>query len=161
MSNEALINEFYTCFKNRDFLGMACCYHPRVEFSDPIFPALKGVEVSAMWALLVSKGKDTKISFSNIHADDKQGSCRWEAVYSYGPKKRRVHNFVTSKFEFQDGKILRQVDSFDLWQWQAMALGPVGSLLGWSSFLKGKVRKLAEKSLRDFIKSHPEYRSQD
>ena len=159
MTTEQVLIEFYTYFKNRDYAGMATLYHPQVEFSDPVFPSLKGKEVSAMWHMLVSRGKETQISFGNIKTNEVSGYCQWQAIYSYGAKKRRVHNFVSSKFTFQDGKILKQSDSFDLWKWLRMALGITGALLGWSSLLKGKVRKLADRSLREFIESNPEYRS--
>ncbi len=158
MDTKNLLNEFYSAFRARDAAGMARCYHPEVEFSDPVFTNLKGHEVGAMWHMLISRGKETKISFKNIQADDKTGSCEWEAVYPYGPKRRLVHNVVSSKFEFRDGKIIRQRDSFDLWKWLGMALGPAGSLLGWTGFLKAKVRNFAAQGLRDFMKANPQAR---
>jgi uncharacterized protein len=40
--NEKLIEAFYTGFRNSDPVAMAACYEPDVEFSDPIFPNLRG-----------------------------------------------------------------------------------------------------------------------
>jgi hypothetical protein len=154
MNNEKLLKDFYTCFKNRDAAGMARCYHPQIEFSDPVFPNLKGNEVGAMWSMLIARGKETQITFGEIIANETEGSCKWEAIYPYGPKRRRVHNVVTSHFRFQDGKIIKQTDRFDLWKWLSMALGPSGTLLGWSGLLKNKVRALAARSLKDYLGSN-------
>ena len=157
VKNDAILNEFYTSFKNRDHAAMARCYHPQIAFSDPVFVGLKGKEVAAMWHMLAAKSKGTKITFSEIKTDETSGSCRWEAVYPYGPKGRMVHNSVRSQFKFQDGKIIQQTDSFDLWKWAGMALGPVGTVLGWSGPFQSKIRKLARSALNDFISAHPEY----
>ena len=159
MTNESLLNEFYTSFKNRDYEGMNQCYHPQVKFSDPVFPKLEGSELKAMWHMLVSRGKDTIITFHVTEVDAGKGICHWEAIYSFGEKKRRVHNVVTSWFEFQDGLIIRQIDSFDLWKWLIMAFGPVGLIFGWSGFLKKKVQNTADQNLRNFIKSNSKYSS--
>jgi len=39
-------------------------------------------------------------------------------------------------------------------------LGFSGKMLGWSPFVKAKIRSGANKSLQQFLKSHPEYKSQ-
>ena len=135
------------------------CYHPQIDFSDPVFPTLQGKEVSAMWHMLITRGKDTVITFHDIKADESSGICYWEATYSYGSQKNKVHNIVTSRFEFLDGLIIKQVDSFNLTKWLGMAMGAIGLLLGWSGFLKKKVRKMADQNLRDFIKLNSEYSS--
>jgi len=158
MKNEELLAHFYLAFKNRDYKSMGDCYHAEAEFSDPVFPDLKGKQVPAMWHMLVSGGKETKISFSDIRANDIEGSCRWEATYPYGKKRRMVHNVVTSHFQFRDGKIFKQRDTFDLRAWLTMALGTVGFVLGWTAFLQKSVRQLAAKRLANFISAHPEYK---
>lgn len=159
LTHAELITQFYTAFKNRDYATMAACYHPDVEFSDPVFTDLKRKHVSAMWHMLVSAGKETKVTFSDVRADGNEGSCNWEARYPYGEQKRPVHNVIHSTFEFRDGKIVKQTDVFDLRRWLGMALGPVGQLLGWTGFLNGKVRKIGAVRLQKFLESHPEYRS--
>jgi hypothetical protein len=63
-----------------------------------------------------------------------------------------VHNKIDARFEFKDGKIIRHRDSFDFWAWASQALGPPGRLLGWSSFLKNRVRAQAAKSLAAFMR---------
>ena len=99
--NEKLIEMFYTAFKNSDPKTMAECYHPDVEFSDPVFPYLKGKRAMAMWALLGQRKADPNDRwFENIRADDKTGSAHWEAKYKFPANGRPVHNKIDAKFEF-------------------------------------------------------------
>jgi ketosteroid isomerase-like protein len=157
-ANEKLIETFYTAFQNSDPAAMAACYHPEVEFSDPVFPYLKGKRACAMWAFLGQRKADPKDRwFNSIRADDTRGSAHWEAKYKFPATGRPVHNRIDAEFEFQDGKIRRHTDRFDFWAWSRMAFGPAGLLLGWGP-LKGPVRKKIGKTLDEFIEAHPELR---
>ena len=49
------------------------------------------------------------------------------------------------------GLITRHTDRFDFWRWSRQALGAPGLLLGWSPFLRAKVRGQAAASLRRFL----------
>ena len=156
--NEKLVETFYTGFKNSDAAAMAACYHADVEFSDPVFPALKGNRARAMWAMLCQRKADPNDrTFDSIKADDTRGSAHWEAKYAFPANGRPVHNRIDAEFEFQDGKIRRHTDRFDFWIWSRMALGPVGLLLGWGP-LKGPLRKRVAATLDQFIADHPEFR---
>jgi ketosteroid isomerase-like protein len=103
--NEELVRDFYTCFANRDARGMAACYHRDVEFSDEVFIELEGARAKAMWQMLCERGKDLKIEFRDIQADDSTGRAHWEAWYTFSPTGRRVHNQIDARFEFRGGKI--------------------------------------------------------
>lgn len=149
--NAELIAKFYTSFKNRDALGMAACYHPDVEFSDEVFPDLKGTRAGAMWQMLCERGKDLKIEFRDVVADDNTGRAHWEAWYTFSVTGRRVHNIIEARFEFHDGRIIRHRDTFDFWDWASQALGPKGWLLGWSSMVKKRVRAQAAENLEAFM----------
>ena len=72
---------------------------------------------------------------------------------------RKVHNVIDAMFGFQDGKIIRHNDHFDLWRWTRMALGTSGILLGWSPVVQNKVRETAQHGLEIFIAKHPEYQN--
>ena len=130
---------------------MAQCYHPEAVFGDPAFPRLEGDRIAAMWRMLCLRGKDLQLEFSDVEADDVSGSAKWEAIYTFAPTRRKCHNRITASFEFRDGKIIRHRDSFDFYRWTRMALGPVGYLLGWTGFLKNKVRRQAAAQLASFI----------
>ncbi len=156
--NEQLIEAFYTAFKNSDPAAMAACYHPDVEFSDPVFPGLRGNRARAMWALLGQrKANPNDRWFNSVKADDTRGSAHWEARYKFPANGRPVHNRIDAEFEFLDGKIRKHTDRFDFWAWSRQAFGPVGLLLGWGP-LKGPVRKKLAKTLDQFIEEHPEFR---
>lgn len=149
----SLITEFYTCFQRLDGDGMAACYHPEISFSDPVFPALKATQAGAMWKMLCGQAKEFKLTFHSVSADENKGRAFWEAKYLFSKTGRPVHNKITASFEFQDGKIIRHVDEFNLWKWTQMALGPMGYILGWSPLIQNKVRAMAANNLDNYIKS--------
>ena len=67
-----------------------------------------------------------------------------------------VHNIIEAKFEFDDaGLVKRHRDSFDFWRWSRQALGAPGILLGWTPFLRGKVRTTAAANLKKFLAQKP------
>ena len=152
-----LLSTFYTAFQQRDYASMIACYHPDIHFFDPVFTNLQGKRAGAMWHMLCERGTDLQATFSDIQADDKKGQAHWEATYSFGKNGRLIHNIIDATYTFQDGKIVRHQDSFDLWKWTRMALGTKGVLMGWSGVVQGKVRETAVSSLNKFITAHPEY----
>jgi ketosteroid isomerase-like protein len=149
--NAELIARFYTAFGNRDAAGMAACYHPAVEFSDEVFQGLKGERAVAMWRMLCERGKDLRIEFRDVAADDTTGKAHWEAWYTFSATGRKVHNRIDAEFEFRNGKIVRHRDRFSFYAWAAQALGIAGKLVGWSGLVKNKVRRQAGANLDRFI----------
>ena len=150
-NNEALIRKFYTAFQQKDFLTMQSCYHPQATFGDPVFPKLTSNEVKAMWQMLLTSSKDLRVEFSNGKADERVGSCHWEAWYTFSRSGRPVHNIIDATFEFRDGLIFRHTDHFDFWRWSRQALGLSGTLLGWTPVVSNKVRDTARRSLDKFM----------
>lgn len=152
MKPKETIEIFYLAFAKRDYLTMISCYHKDVRFYDPVFEDLNYEQVSSMWKMLLNKKNSTlKISHSNIETTAFSTECKWIAIYNYGPKKRKVVNRVTANFEFLDGKIINHKDNFSLWKWSSQALGFVGIVLGWTSFVKSKIRKTAKKTLKNSL----------
>ncbi len=156
-SNANLITSFYDAFQKRDHAGMIDCYHPSIHFSDPVFTDLRGNEAKAMWHMLCERGTDLDVTFRDVQADDNEGRAHWEARYTFSRGSRPVHNIVDASFVFQDGLIIRHTDTFDLWRWTRMAIGPAGTALGWSGPFQNKVRATAMSGLRKFVAGHPEY----
>lgn len=151
MENERLIRQFYEAFAAGDADAMVACYADEIEFSDPAFGVLNGADAKNMWRMLVERGNgEIRIEFKNVRADDRQGAADWTADYLFSKTGRPVHNEIHAEFEFGDGRILRHRDSFDFWKWSRQALGPIGALLGWSSFLQNKIRRTARESLREY-----------
>lgn len=145
-NQQELIRRFYTAFQQKDFLTMQSMYHDQATFSDPVFQNLDSVEVKAMWQMLLTASKDLRLEFSDV----KDTSAHWEAWYSFSRTGRKVHNIIDATFEFRDGLIYRHQDRFSFWRWSQQALGLTGTLLGWTPFVKNKVRTLARKNLDDY-----------
>lgn len=151
--NEQLLHRFYQAFQRRDPAGMAACYHPEATFEDAAF-RLRGPEIGKMWRMLCERGKDLRLTYDNLHADDQQGSATWDARYTFSQTRRPVHNHIQARFTFQDGLIRTHHDQFSFWRWSRQALGPIGWLLGWSKFLQNKVRATAAQNLAGYRPQH-------
>jgi ketosteroid isomerase-like protein len=149
--NARLIEEFYAAFAARDAARMVACYGPGARFSDPVFRALQGAEVGAMWSMLCARGKDLRVRASAIEADDSRGSAHWDADYTFSGTGRAVHNSIDARFHFRDGRIVEHADDFDLARWAGMALGLKGRLLGWTGFMQDAIRKQADAGLRAWM----------
>jgi len=153
--NEALIEEFYQGFQQKDAARMIACYHPEVVFSDPVFQNLKGDRAKAMWQMLSARAKDLEMTYRDVQADDQKGQGYWEAVYNFSSTNRQVHNKINSAFRFKDGKIIEHIDTFDLWKWASMALGLKGRLLGWSPPVQKAIRAQAIRGLDEYMSRQP------
>lgn len=155
-AHATLLEDFYTAFQHKDYATMIDCYHKDIHFSDPVFTDLHGSRAQAMWHMLCQRGQDLQVTFRDLQAEGNEGQAHWEATYTFSTG-RRVHNVIDANFLFKDGKIIEHTDSFDLWRWTRMALGPVGWFLGWHPRLQERVRGSAVASLNNFIAQHPEY----
>lgn len=96
------------------------------------------------------KDKGFKLTYSQVEFNDKSGSARWEARYTFSKANRRVHNIISAKFEFKDGLIVKHQDHFDLYKWARQALGLTGVLIGWTPFFKQKLNRQTNQLLRKF-----------
>ena len=147
------IESFYAAFARLDGAAMAACYAEDARFDDEAFSLAGRREIGGMWSMLCeavkAKGRDVwRLDVSAIT----DGSAHWEAHYRFSATGRMVHNIIEAKFEFnQAGLITRHRDSFDFWRWSRQALGAPGMLLGWSPFLRGKVRAQAAANLKKFL----------
>ena len=150
-ANEKLIENFYKAFQKTDYITMQNSYHEEATFSDAAFVNLSSREVKAMWQMLLTRSTGLVLTFTAISANDTKGSAHWEAIYTFSKTGRKVHNKIDATFEFKDGKIYRHTDVFNFHQWASQALGVMGMLLGWTSFLQQKVQKTARKQLQLFM----------
>lgn len=148
-SNAETIHRLYVALGQRDGEAMAACYAPDATFDDPAF-SLRGEAVGDMWRMLCTRGKDLTVEASGIDADSNGGRAHWVATYTFSGSGRKVVNRIDARFTFRDGLIATHVDTFDLWRWASQALGPVGLLLGWTPFLRAKIRAQAAQSLAKY-----------
>jgi ketosteroid isomerase-like protein len=151
--NEQLIRKFYSSFQARDAAGMSACYHPDVVFSDPVFGRLHAAQATAMWHMLCARARDLEITFDQVQANADTGTAHWEARYAFGKTRRPVHNVVDAALVFREGLILQHTDTFSLWKWARMALGPMGLFLGWTPMLHRAIRSDARRGLDAFIQT--------
>lgn len=149
VAHRQLVEDFYRAFQRHDAAAMAACYHAQATFRDPVFE-LRGARIGAMWTMLCARGKDLRVEYTNVHADENRGSADWQAWYTFKASGRPVHNVIRAGFAFSEGLIVEHVDRFGFWRWSAQALGPVGALLGWTAFLRAKVRHQALRALDEF-----------
>ena len=157
--NQAALEKFYSAFAQLDVDTMATCYAADVQFDDEAFSLRGHEQVTGMWRMLCETTKaralaDWKLVYSGIEADAKTGKAHWEADYRFSATNRLVHNKIDGVFEFNDrGLIAKHRDSFNFWNWSRQALGRPGLLLGWTPFLRRKVRTTAAANLKKFLAS--------
>ena len=145
--NARLIARFYEALGRHDAEAMIACYAPDARFSDPVFPRLDAAGVATMWRMLCSRGRDLRVVASNIDADDSKGRAHWVATYTYSATRRAVVNEVDATFTFEDGRIVRHEDRFDLHRWAMQALGLPGLLFGWAPPMQNAIRRKAGEAL--------------
>lgn len=149
--NEQIIHKFYEAFAQKDFNAMAECYHPEAIFKDEAFDLKGSKQIGSMWRMLIERGTDLRMEFSNIQANDSTGKAHWEAWYTFSSTGNKVHNIIDANFTFKDGKILNHRDSFNFYRWSAQSLGITGKLLGWTGYLHQKVRATAMAGLENYM----------
>lgn len=151
-TNEQLIHRFYSAFQKLDHKTMMDCYSEDPIFNDAVFGVLEGTEVAAMWEMLCTNARNFSLEFSNIQLlDEEYATCNWTARYTFSKTGRRVVNRIKAHMRIQEGKIIEHTDEFDIWKWSRQALGLPGILLGWSGYMKGKIRANARKNLEKFM----------
>ncbi len=154
-ANEKLITHFYSSFQQKNIQAMQECYADNVIFNDPVFSNLDAGQVRAMWAMLIKNGKDMRLEFKNIKGTEKDVTAEWDAFYTFSLTGNKVVNRIKASFLIENGKILRHTDVFSFYDWAKQALGLSGFLLGWTSFLKNKIRTRAKKNLENYMNSRP------
>jgi hypothetical protein len=147
------IARFYAAFARLDGVAMRACYAADASFDDEVFSLRGREQVGGMWCMLCdatqAKGRDAwRLEVSDIT----DRGAHWEAHYRFSATGRLVHNRIDAQIECgPDGLIRRHCDRFDFWRWSRQALGAPGWLLGWSPFLRAKVRAQAAANLAKYL----------
>ncbi|MFT3981004.1 MAG: nuclear transport factor 2 family protein [Ferruginibacter sp.] len=151
-SNEQLIHDFYTAFRQKNAAGMNTCYSDDIVFYDPVFELLENGRAKDMWEMLCANAKDLDIQFSNIKdLGDDYYTCDWVASYTFSQTGRKVVNKVRANMKLKDGRIIEHSDAFSLHKWAAQALGFSGWLLGWNRFYQQQIKNKAKRNLMRYI----------
>lgn len=148
-----VVSRFYDAFSNLDADTMCACYHEEATFYDHGFGHLDVDRVRGMWQMLISsqRGKDFRISYSDVSIDGATGSARWEAHYTFSKTGRKVHNIIQTEMEFAEGRIIKHIDHFDLHRWAGQALGLPGKLIGWTPYFKRKLQQQTSAALDHYL----------
>jgi limonene-1,2-epoxide hydrolase len=150
-NNEELIQNFYNAFARLDYTTMQNCYAENPVFNDPVFGILQGDEVKAMWEMLCKSATDFNLHADKITIDGEYGTCNWVSTYTFSKTGKQVINEVKAHMRIENEKITEHTDEFDIYKWSRQALGLPGILLGWSGYLKNKIRHDAKKKLYQFM----------
>jgi hypothetical protein len=153
----ATIARFYAAFARLDGAAMQACYAPDATFDDEAFSLRGRDQVGGMWRMLCDATKAKGADVWRLEVSDiTDASAHWEAHYRFSATGRMVHNCIDATFEFgPDGLIRSHRDRFDFWAWSRQALGTPGLLLGWTPFLRAKVRATAAGNLQKFLAGAP------
>jgi limonene-1,2-epoxide hydrolase len=157
--NIDILDRFYTGLQRSDIAAIRACYAPDVVYSDPVFAELHGDRAVAMWDMFFHRDDPLGVTFSDLWADDTTGSGRWEARYVFAKSGREVRNIITSRFRIADDRITEHRDSFSVYRWASMALGPVGRLAGWAPPLRSALHKESARML-DRFQADPDHGSE-
>ena len=155
--SQQTITRLYAALARLDGAAMQACYAPDAEFDDPAFSLRGAAQIGGMWRMLCdttkAKGRDVwRVEVSQIT----EHSAHWEAHYRFSATGRIVHNIIDAQIDCgPDGLIRRHRDTFDFWRWSRQALGAPGLLLGWTGFLRRKVRLQAAANLARFLAAPP------
>ncbi|MDZ7592615.1 MAG: nuclear transport factor 2 family protein [Rubrivivax sp.] len=151
--SRATIETFYAAFARLDSDAMTACYAEQARFDDEAFALVGRRQVGGMWAMLCSATRAKGMAQWRLQASDiTERTAHWEAHDLFSATGRVVHNRIDAEFDFDaDGLIVRHRDRFDSWRWSRQALGLPGWLLGWTPFLRRKLRAQAAAKLRRFL----------
>jgi ketosteroid isomerase-like protein len=132
--NEQLLTNLFQYLNAHNASGMAACYREDAMFQDIAFRLRNKEQIHAMWDMICSPNKDgvpsdIKATVQEMTANDSTGRAVVVEDYTYRDNGRKVHNKITSKFEFRDGFIVRQEDNCDPLAWANQAFGGIKGLI--------------------------------
>ena len=147
------VARFYAAFARLDGAAMQACYAADAQFDDEAFSLRGREQVGGMWRMLCGATQAKGADVWRLDVSDITGrSAHWEAHYRFSATGRMVHNIIEAEFDIgPDGLIRRHRDRFDFWRWSRQALGTPGLLLGWTPFLRRKVRATAAANLGRYL----------
>jgi hypothetical protein len=144
---------FYDAMMVRDSYTMGLLYAEHATFSDPVFPILNAKGVRLMWQMLLGRAdEDFGIEVNVVEDTATRARVNWVAHYKFAATGRQISNPIKTQMHFSAGKIVRQQDDFSLWNWSRQALGTKGALLGWTPFMRNRIRVQAANALRDYAR---------
>jgi ketosteroid isomerase-like protein len=154
----ATIQALYAALDRHDGEAAAACYTDDAVFEDPAFGRLTHGSVKDMWRMLAARSPDLSVTLHDFGVDDdgRSGWAHWSATYTFTSTGRAVLNEINAQFQFADGLIREQVDTFPLRRWGAQALGAKGAVLGRTPLLSRLVQRQTRSNLADYTRTDAE-----
>ena len=151
--SQATIERLYAALAKLDAGTMQACYASQARFDDEAFSLQGADQIGGMWRMLCQTTRANGLAHWRLQVSNiTDHSAHWQAHYLFSATGRLVHNTIDATFEFDpQGLITRHRDRFDFWAWSRQALGTTGLLLGWTPWLRAKVRAQAAANLRHFV----------
>ena len=153
--SRSTVERFYAAFAALDADTMQACYAPEAHFEDPVFTLDGAAQIGGMWRMLCEATRAKGLPHWRLEFSDlTERSAHWEAHYLFSATGRLVHNRIDAEFEFDtEARITRHRDRYNFWAWSRQALGAPGVLLGWTPWMRAKVRAQAAKNLSRSLKA--------
>lgn len=152
------IERLYAAFARLDGPAMQAWDAPDARFKDEVFTLDGQREIGGMWCMLTDATRnreDARAHWKLTTRDLTDGRAHWDAHYLFSATGRSVVNHIDASFEFDDKALITQHrDRFSFWRWSQQALGAPGLLLGWTPFLRHKVRAQAAANLQRHLARH-------
>ena len=155
-ATKAIVERFFTHYQRHEFPAMHALLDPNVSFSDLAFARITGADVRAMWQwYCVSTGTRPKpVDVRSIKVEDSTGNrvrAKYEVDYTL-KGGHHVRYVIQSKFELRDAKIVSQVDTPTIsnFQFARMVLGFPKCLLALTPFFRPIVRWGMKRKLKKF-----------
>ncbi|KAG8936469.1 hypothetical protein FRC02_001887 [Tulasnella sp. 418] len=164
MSAKEVVQKYLTAYTQLDYATMESLTTDNFVFEDPAFPHLEGEHARGMFKMFIQGAPKTGAKFTvvEVNSSEDDPSHKVTAKYdaSYNFEGRPVVNHMSSVFLVNnDGKIEKQVDTFDFSAWASQALGIIGMLFGSFGFLRAQVQKRGADRLEAFLRRDREERT--
>jgi hypothetical protein len=121
-------------------------YSDDAAIDNPITGHMTGEDIRLIWRNLIAKTYNLKMDFDLRSASPSIVEADWTSDYIFIGTGRRVKHSGTTCLSFQNGRIVYQIDDFDLWHWSRQAFVPSGLFLGWTPawrrWIQTEVRRL-------------------
>ena len=141
-----IVEGFYEALNKGDYQFVNSLYHSNASYKDELFE-LKGVEIHALWYSAVQPDLNLSVELKSIKEVDGRVITEWVMNYTLDIINRRISLNEKGTFIFKGDKIIEHIDEYDFWSWCTQAFGIIGKSLGWSNWLRKRVRNQARKSV--------------
>lgn len=143
MSHIEVIKKFFTSLQEKKGDVLLSCYAPDAVFSDPLHGLLDAEMLFKKWHLFLEQAQELELTYGPITVlDDEYFTSDWAMSYAKSPmgKKLKVKLKGKSFFRLKDLQIIEHSDAYRFSTLIAQTHGWKGYWLGWTGYMKRKVK---------------------